>query len=133
MSDGKGPTVTLFKIKENGQCVGGFTSAQWASHESCTFVSDHTAIVFNLTTRKLFKCQDHSKAILCWKERGPVFGDREIGAKEPFNGFNQCYSYAQDVAYNIPMDNNGISSLTNLKIEKLGGGFFTSIQKPLYE
>jgi hypothetical protein len=27
MSDGKGPTVTLFKIKENGQCVGGFTSA----------------------------------------------------------------------------------------------------------
>jgi hypothetical protein len=27
MSDNKGPTVTLFKIKENEQCVGGFTSA----------------------------------------------------------------------------------------------------------
>jgi hypothetical protein len=27
MSDKKGPTVTLFKIKENDQCVGGFTSA----------------------------------------------------------------------------------------------------------
>jgi hypothetical protein len=27
MSDGKGPTVTLFKIKDNNQCVGGFTSA----------------------------------------------------------------------------------------------------------
>jgi hypothetical protein len=27
MSDGKGPTVSLFKIKENGQCIGGYTSA----------------------------------------------------------------------------------------------------------
>ena len=25
--DGKAPTVSLFKVKENGQCVGGFTSA----------------------------------------------------------------------------------------------------------
>ena len=27
MSDGKGPTVTLFKIKDNQHCIGGFTSA----------------------------------------------------------------------------------------------------------
>jgi hypothetical protein len=27
MSDGKGPTVTLMKIKDNEQCIGGFTSA----------------------------------------------------------------------------------------------------------
>ena len=27
MSDGKGPTGTLFKIKDNNQCVGGFTRA----------------------------------------------------------------------------------------------------------
>ena len=27
MSDGKGPTVTLFKITDNNQCVGGFTTA----------------------------------------------------------------------------------------------------------
>lgn len=27
MSDGKGPTVTLFKISDNKQCVGGFTRA----------------------------------------------------------------------------------------------------------
>jgi hypothetical protein len=25
--DGKGPTVSLFKIKDNNQCVGGFTKA----------------------------------------------------------------------------------------------------------
>ena len=27
MSDGLGPTVTLFKIKDNQQCIGGFTEA----------------------------------------------------------------------------------------------------------
>ncbi len=27
MSDGIGPSVILFKIKENGHCVGGFTRA----------------------------------------------------------------------------------------------------------
>jgi hypothetical protein len=27
MVDGKAPTVSLFKIANNGQCVGGFTSA----------------------------------------------------------------------------------------------------------
>jgi hypothetical protein len=27
MVDGKERTVSLFKIKENGQCIGGFTTA----------------------------------------------------------------------------------------------------------
>ena len=27
LSDDKGPTVTLFKVKENGNCIGGFTTA----------------------------------------------------------------------------------------------------------
>ncbi len=27
MSDGKGPTVALYRIKDNDNCIGGFTSA----------------------------------------------------------------------------------------------------------
>jgi hypothetical protein len=27
MSDGKGATVSLYKLKENGLCIGGFTSS----------------------------------------------------------------------------------------------------------
>ena len=33
MADEKGPTVSLFKIEENGQCIGGYTSAKWTSPE----------------------------------------------------------------------------------------------------
>ena len=55
LSDGLGPTFSLFKIKENDQCIGGFTSAKWTSHEKGEQPSDGTAMLFNLTTQKLFK------------------------------------------------------------------------------
>ncbi len=74
MSDKKGPTVTLFKIKDNYQCIGGFTTAQWASPETYTYVSDSTAMLFNLTTCNEFKVKDHTKAIRCGKGYGPCFG-----------------------------------------------------------
>ena len=52
MSDNKGPTITLLKIKENGQCIGGFTSAYWESPKSgSTFAVDKTAKLFNLTAK----------------------------------------------------------------------------------
>jgi len=51
MSDGMGPTVSLFKIKENNQCVGGFTSAEWSSIFENVIYVDTTAMIFNLTTR----------------------------------------------------------------------------------
>lgn len=35
LCDGKGPTVTLFKIEESnesdGDCIGGYTQASWSS------------------------------------------------------------------------------------------------------
>jgi hypothetical protein len=71
MSDGLGPTVTLMKIKDNQQCIGGFTGAKWASTEHITNVTDSTAMLFNLTTKQLFKCQNHPWAIKCWKYWGP--------------------------------------------------------------
>ena len=91
MVDGKGPTVSLFKIADNGQCVGGFTTAKWASPESPTPVNDSTAMLFNLTSQQFFKSQNHSVAIKCYKGYGPYFGNGELYASEPFNGNNKCY------------------------------------------
>ena len=33
MIDGKKPTVSFCRIKENGQCIGGFSSGDWSSHK----------------------------------------------------------------------------------------------------
>ncbi len=118
MSDNLGPTVTLFKIKDNDQCVGGFTSAQWASPEYGTFVSDSTAMLFNLTTRNVFKVQDHTKAITCGKDNGPDFGIGELQAFEPFNENNQCASYVNNVCYRIRMDSQWKNNLTNIKYQQ---------------
>lgn len=54
MSDGKGPSVSFFKIKENDQCIGGFSSFEWQS--KIEFYTDSNAFLFNLSKKKLFKC-----------------------------------------------------------------------------
>ena len=122
MSDGLGPTVTLMKIKDNDQCIGGFTSAQFASPQDDTFVTDTTAMLFNLTTQQLFKCQYHQLAIRCKKDTGPCFGNRELLAlNQPFNKDNACLSDANEDGYQIGMDSEKINKLTNLKCEKYFG------------
>jgi hypothetical protein len=55
MSDDMGPSITLFKIKENGMCIGGFTREKWSSNDDYEEVKDNTAMLFNLTTHKIFK------------------------------------------------------------------------------
>ena len=45
--DEKGPTITLFKIKD-GDCIGGYSKAQYSSVYGKR-VKDSTAMLFNLT------------------------------------------------------------------------------------
>ena len=59
MVDGKERTVSLFKIKENGQCIGGFTTAFWGSPKLEKCVRDSTAMLFNLSTHQVFKSLNH--------------------------------------------------------------------------
>jgi hypothetical protein len=64
-------------------------------------MNDSTAMLFNLTTHQLFKSQHHSKAIKCYKYWGPIFGDEDLGAMEPFNGNNKCWSIVNEPGYRI--------------------------------
>jgi hypothetical protein len=56
-------------------------------------------------------------AIVCGKETGPRFGKGELLAYEPFNGENNCWSFADFVGYDIGMDSESRSMLTNLECE----------------
>jgi hypothetical protein len=78
-------------------------------------VNDSTAMLFNLTTHQLFKSQNHSQAILCYKGSGLEFGNSELGAKEPFFEKNNSYSYANVPGYRIEIDSEKINKLTNIK------------------
>jgi hypothetical protein len=43
-------------------------------------------MLFNLTTRRLFKCDKPDIALGCYVERGPYFGGGELATEEEFNG-----------------------------------------------
>jgi nitrite reductase/ring-hydroxylating ferredoxin subunit len=49
--DNKGPTISLFKIKD-GDCVGGYTTASWSFKNK--WLGDSEAMLFNLTCCRHF-------------------------------------------------------------------------------
>jgi hypothetical protein len=49
--DKKGPTITLFKIKD-GDCIGGYTKAKWSSID--VDFADSEAMLFNLSCCRHF-------------------------------------------------------------------------------
>jgi hypothetical protein len=84
------------------------------------YAVDSTAMLFNLTTRQLFKSQDRYKAISYDNRCGPEFGSAELTATEPFNGNNKCWAHINGAGYKIEMDSEKISKLTNLKFKYIG-------------
>ena len=52
--DKKGATITLIQFKI-GDCIGGFTKAEWTSG-SGEYKKDESTILFNLDQNKSFPC-----------------------------------------------------------------------------
>ncbi len=49
--DGKQPTISLFKVKDTGECIGGYTNAKWSTPLLDLYkeYGDSNAMLFNLT------------------------------------------------------------------------------------
>jgi hypothetical protein len=126
--DSKGRTVILFQI-EKGDCIGGYTSQHW---ESVKYPgkekADSSAFLFNLTRSRHFPSMASDKNIYCWSGYGPYFGggvyDELVARYEPFNGKDNCWSYANQTGYLIP--GKGIFSTTNQLTNQKDGGFTIS-------
>ena len=122
--DYKGPTICLFKIKD-GDCIGGYTKAQWSSPYTDNHVSESEAMLFNLSCCRHFPSKNTGKDIYCSYKVGPCFdgGSSELSAwDEPINGDGKCSSWANKPGYRIPIDNEGTNLLTN----KMNGVFTIS-------
>ena len=115
-SDNKGPIISLFKIKD-GDCVGGYSKAQFSSL-SGEWVVDSESLIFNLGQQQVFKSQGGEYGgIFCRSDRGPCYGDAELGAYEPFNGHDLCRSYANESGYRILKEGDK-NMLTNMEGER---------------
>jgi hypothetical protein len=104
--DSKGRTVSLFQI-DQGDCIGGYTSQCWESPWLGKSKGDSSAFLFNLTRSHHFPSKATGNYIICRGDFGPYFGrdcSRELAAVwEPFNGEDNCTSYANESGYNIPL------------------------------
>jgi hypothetical protein len=99
--DNKGPTISLFKIKD-GDCIGGYTNAQWSSDERIKHVADSEAMLFNLSCKRHFPNKRTGSEIRCFESYGPYFGDRDLTALcNPFNGYENCLSRGNKSGYAI--------------------------------
>ncbi len=109
--DNKGPTISLFKIKD-GDVIGGYSTAQWNSVSNGRYVGDSDAMLFNLSCQRHFPNKGDGHDIYCFTQKGPFYGRRELVASSPFNGQGNCYSHSGMYAYGIP-EEGGKNALTN--------------------
>lgn len=68
--DKRGPTISLFKIKD-GDCIGGYTSASWTADDK--YVNDKEAFLFNLSSFRYFPSKLTGTEIYHSKTFGPCF------------------------------------------------------------
>ncbi len=130
--DSKRITVSLFQI-EQGDCIGGYTSQCWVSPGRFSmWKADSSAFLFNLTRSRHFPSKATGNNIYCSKNYGPCFrgdGSSELVAwGEPFNGKENCRSYANEKGYNIPLETIEKGWFSDTKINKLtnqADGYFT--------
>ncbi len=119
LCDGRNQTISLFKLAHNGDCIGGYTAAQWSSPDEGVWVSDPSAVVFSLSRQQSFNVKNADHAIYCDKTCGPYFGNSLKAFYQPFNGFDRCLS-RQDTNYeDIYSENKSLNLLTNKKRPKL--------------
>ncbi len=105
-------TVTLYKVNDEGPCLGGFTQKYWTSPSDSEYIEDPMAILFNLTDEILFPVREPKQAIMCDKDYGPCFGRRDLMTRyQPFNKVNGCKSITASV-YGIDLDNYGTNMLS---------------------
>ena len=117
------------KLKD-GECIGGYTKAQWSSPDDNKFFGDSDAMSFNLSCCLNFPSKgDAQEGIRCDSQFGPRFTKcvtNRLSAYQPFNGDGKCISWAGD-GYDIPQEGDK-NMLTNQK-----DGFFTITELEVWE
>ncbi len=106
--DNMGASVSFIRTK-NGFSIAGYTSSSWSSPDKGIYVSDPTAMVLNLTSKKSFPCKQKDWAIYCTKNNGPYFGNGELRADSPFNQGAHCASSINGRIYGITASDDGLN------------------------
>ena len=108
-------TITLIKLAKNRR-FGGFTSESWDC--SNQYKDDINSFLFSLDKLKIYPIKNNKKAIGCFKNYGPVFGnlqanDIQIGNNPKKNLYTNESDINSSFFYN--RDKNALSEDGNCK------------------
>ena len=73
LCDGKGPTLTIIKVKETGKICGGYTSVSWSNPSDAGCKPDIDAYVFSVDAQTIYHTHNPSQAVWHSSSHGPWF------------------------------------------------------------
>jgi hypothetical protein len=95
--DGKGPTISLVKVAETGEIIGGYNPASWSTEGWIMATSPYEAFIFNLTNSAV-RYQSNDYKTYDSIDFGPTFGGGyDFKAVPGAQGFSYAYSYLAEV------------------------------------
>ena len=95
LCDKKGPTLTLFHLKENGLKLGIYTPLSWDKDNNINNKSDLETFIFNLNKEQKYKKVNPSYSVYCQSNYGPYtqyFGCFNQNTNDSMK-FMYCYNY----------------------------------------
>ncbi|CAI2163018.1 19587_t:CDS:2 [Funneliformis geosporum] len=109
-----GPTVIVIKVRNSGECIGGYNPLEWFSVDtddershllspSFSLYSTTNSFIFSLTNRAipiLSRVSSEHEAIFCSNSKGPCFGLKDLcvtHSHKDIVGTSRQYSYEKKI------------------------------------
>ncbi|CAG8606708.1 4996_t:CDS:2 [Ambispora gerdemannii] len=95
--DSKGPTITILKVKETGELIGGYNPLPWKSSDAGKYQETNESFVFSFgldfpRSAILSRVCEPSQAVYCHRVWGPSFGVFDLALHGNFAEDGMCRS-----------------------------------------
>ncbi|CAB4375758.1 unnamed protein product [Rhizophagus irregularis] len=106
--DSKSSTITIMKVSNTGELIGGFTPINWSSRNDWGFT--HESFIFHLGEKNVVsRVTDPAKAINYYENYGPSFGRNDLKMSGNFKAELKCCCKQGDYEFPIRNDTNSFS------------------------
>jgi len=106
--DSESATVTIIKISNTGELIGGFTPINWSSRNDWGFTNE--SFIFCLGEKCIVsRVKDPTRAINHYKNYGPAFGRDDLKMAGNFKTEARCCCKQGDYEYPIRHDTDNFS------------------------
>ncbi|PKB93584.1 hypothetical protein RhiirA5_440891, partial [Rhizophagus irregularis] len=114
--DNHSQTVTIFKVKDRNEILGGYNPIEWKSDYSCGSTKDSFIFSFNIENYILSRVKDEMRAIINDSYYGPSFG-HDLYLCWFYNSAREIYCGQKYYEKQIKVNNDDLFNLDFFEIE----------------